>query len=207
MQVDAFDLRGAAERLREAASRGCADAEIASLYVRGLVDAREAFRQGAAPAWLAPVRNAIAALEKMAQARPGPAEIARLTLHAAAAAAQSERDEMALYLEHATTMELVQRAAGKPGAPLVSAFEAAGDLQLQVHRYAEARRAYRQAADHVGMTPRVLAGLARVAARLNETADACLGYRRLIEGWGARTASPAEISEARTYLRQTACVR
>jgi hypothetical protein len=95
----------------------------------------------------------------------GPAEIARLVLLAAAAAAQSERDEMAVYLTHAVEMESLQRAAGQPGAPGLSALEAAGDLWLQVYRYDEARAAYERAAREIGMTPRVKAGLARLEGR------------------------------------------
>ena len=145
-----------------------ADVDVGALYVRGLELARAAFEQGAPPESLVPVREAIAALGNMSQERPGPAEIARLTLQAAAAAAQSERGEMALYLEHATQMERLQFEAGQPGAPAVSAHEAAGDLWLQLFGYENAVRAYLRAAEYVGMTPRVRDGLARARARLGE---------------------------------------
>ena len=200
-----FDVLPAAELLRTAVEHGCASAEVAALYMRGLVDAREAFRQGGAPASLAPVRQVIASLKAMAQTRPGPAEIARLVLDAAAAAAQSERDEMRLYLESAMAMEVLQRAAGQPGAPVVTAVEMAGDLWLQVHRYDDARRAYTAAATQVGMTRRVAAGLGRAVARLNDAAAACAAYRTLLARWEARQAEPPEITEARTYLRRPAC--
>src|SRR5688572_17349765 len=84
------DLSPSADALRDAVSRGCADAEVGALYLQGLVDARDAFRQGAPPESLVSVHKAIASLERLGQGRPGPAEIARLILHAAAAAAQSE---------------------------------------------------------------------------------------------------------------------
>lgn len=200
-----FDLPGAAEHLRTAVAAGCTNAQVAALYVGGLVDSREAFKQGGPPESLAPVRRAIVSLEAIGQNRPGPAEIARLMLHAAAAAAESERDEMRLYLETAVQMESLQRAGGLPGAPLVSAAEMAGDLWLQVHRYEDARRAYTAAAEQVGLTRRVTAGRARAAARLNEAASACANYRRLLGGWSVRQAEPPEIIEARTYLAQPAC--
>lgn len=200
-----FDVAGAAERLEGAAARGCGSAEVAALYVRGLVDAREAFRQGGSPESLAPVRQAITSLARIAQGRAGPAEIARLMLHAAAAAAQSERDELRLYLESALRMEALHRAAGQPGAPVIAAAETAGDLWLQVHRYEEARRAYLQASEQAGLTPRTLAGLARVAARLNDTAAACAGFRQLLGVWGSRWALPAEIVEAYMYLTEAKC--
>jgi tetratricopeptide (TPR) repeat protein len=139
---------------------------VEAIYMKGLADARAAFEKGAPPESLAPVREAIAALLKISQERPGQAEIARLTLQAAAAGAQSERDEMALYLDQATRMEVLQRDARQPGAPGVSALEVAGDLWLQVFRYDEAIKAYERAAQYLGETPRIRDSLARARARL-----------------------------------------
>lgn len=146
--------------------------QVESLYVKGLADARAAFAKGAPPESLVPVREAIAALAKISRERPGSAEIARLTLQAAAAGAQSEDDEMALYLEQATQMERLQFETGQPGAPVVSAHEVAGDLWLQLFRYAAAEGAYLRAAEYVGMTPRIREGLARARARLKDTPSA-----------------------------------
>ena len=201
VRAEEFDVAGAADRMRKAASGECATAEVAALYLRGLVDAREAFRQGAPPESLVPVREAIASLQANALSRPGPAEIARLLLQAAAAAAQSERDEMALYLDAAGQMEALQRAAGQPGAPVLGSLEVAGDLWLQVFRYADARRNYVQAAEQGRGTLRVLAGLARTAARLDLEETACAEHRTLLDRWGTREAEPPEIGDARTYLR------
>lgn len=195
-----FDVAGASNLLRMAAERGDAGAQVGSLYLRGLQDAREAFRRGGAADTLAPVREAIASLETIAKGRPGSAEIARLMLQAAAAAAQSERDEMRLYLDTAVRMESLQRAAGLPGAPLVTAAETAGDLWLQVHRYDDARQAYADAAERVGSTLRILAGRARAARGLNDAAGACAAYRALQDAWGARPGLPLEIAEARVYV-------
>jgi hypothetical protein len=195
-----FDVGGAVTLLEASASQGDASAPIPLLYLRGLIAAREAFREGGAPDALAPVRGSITALGALSKGQPGEAEIARLVLQAAAAAAQSERDEMRLYIESATQMEVVQRAAGQRGAPLVSAAEVAGDLWLQVSRYEDARAAYTAAAEHVGFTPRILSGLARAARRLSDMAAACAAYQRLVDAWGARPAAPAEIVEARAYL-------
>ena len=138
-----------------------AQPDVAAHYQAGLAAAEEAYRLGGSDESLAPVHEAIAALGRMSASQPGPAEIARLVLVAAAAAAQSEREEMGAFLTHAVEMELLQRAAGQPGAPLVSALEAAGDLWLRVHRYDDAKRAYERAAEVLGMTPRIKAGLAR----------------------------------------------
>ena len=202
-----FDLPVAARQLRSAVAQGCASAEVGALFLQGLVDAREAFRQGGTPASLVPVRQAIASLDMLAKERQGPAGIARLTLYAAAAAAQSERDEMRLYLEAAMRMELLQRAANQPGAPLITPAEVADDLWLQVHGYQEAWQSYVTASQQVGPVLRVLAGIARATARLNDAASACGAFRSLVEEWGVRQAEPPEIGEARAYLRRPACMR
>ena len=133
------------------------------MYVRGWEAAQAAARVGGSRESLAPVREAIATLERMAAGAHGPAEIARYVLTAAADAAQDERDEMAIFIEHAVTLERMQLDAHQPGAPAITAHEAAGDLWLQVHRYEDAQRAYEHAKSVIGSTPRIESGLARVA--------------------------------------------
>ena len=195
-----FDLPGASDLLRVTADRGDRGAEVGLIYIRGLVAAREAFREGGTAAALAPVREAIESLGTIAQGRRGSAEIARLVLQAAAAAAQSEREEMRLYLETAVQMELVQGAAGLPGAPLVTAAEIAGDLWFRVGRYEDAQVAYTEAADRTGSSLRILAGLGRSASRLKDVLAACASYGSFLDTWGPRPGLPAEVVEARTYV-------
>ena len=200
VRTEEFDLDGALDLLPVAAARGDSRARAAAVYLRGLVDARESFRQGGSAESLKPVHEAIAALGDLSQGRPGAAEIARLMLHAAAAAAQSERDEMRLYIESATQMEALQQTAGFDGAPLVPAAELAGELWLQVHQYEAAQEAYQEASARAGENLRTRAGLARVARRLNDRTSACSAYRKLIGTWGGRPGLPLEIAEARAYL-------
>ena len=200
-----FDLPGAMELLRVTAARGDAGSEVGLIYLRGLVDVREAFEDGGSVAALTPVYGAIEALATLSQGRRGSAEIARLVLQAAAAAAQSERDEMRLYLETAIQMELIQSAAGLPGAPLVSATEIAGDLWLQVDRYEDARQVYEDAADRVGPSLRNMVGSARASRRLKDVLAACTSYGALLETWGSRPGAPSEIAEAQTYI-DTVCM-
>jgi hypothetical protein len=164
-RVQAFDLPGAAARVRDPAAGDCELTQVAAWYLGGLSAALEAYKQGGSQESLAPVRDAIGALEKISGQRPGVPEIARLVLIAAAAAAQSERDEMSAFLTHALAMESLQFMAGEPGAPVLSAHEVAGELWLQVHRFEDARTAFERAAAQVGTTPRITAGLARAAAR------------------------------------------
>jgi hypothetical protein len=195
-----FDLSGAAVQLEAQSVGACDTARVAMLYARGLIAAQEAFRQGGPPESLAPVRQAMAALDSVSKGRPGSAAVARLVLQAATAAAQSELDEMRLYLESAIQMESLQREAGQPGAPLVSAAETAGDLWLQVHRYEDAWRAYFEARALVGATARVLAGIGRTAQRLQDMDTACAAFHQLLESWGARPTRPSQIAEASAYI-------
>jgi tetratricopeptide (TPR) repeat protein len=202
---ESFNLGGAADIFFVAAGHWCIDAEIAGHYLRGLGAAREAYRAGGSPESLVPVRLAIAAIDARAQYAPATAAIARAVLLAAAAAAQSERDEMSLFLDHAARLEAVQLEAGQPSLPIATAHDVAGDLWLQVHRYEEAQRAYERALQRVGSTPRVMLGLARSAARLADTAAACAYYRKLLAWWDTRRDQPAEIAEARAFVSQPGC--
>jgi hypothetical protein len=200
-----FDLAGAALRLQSAVMAGCADAEVPSIYVRGWMAARDAYRSGGSVDSLLPVRNAIQLLRARAQGSADPGQIAAFVLEAAMAASQSERDDLSLLIEHAVQLEGVRLSAGLPGLPIVTAHEAAGDLWLQVYRYDEARRAYARAADKVGVTPRITLGMARVAARVDARATACTQYRALLASWKGAGPEPPEISEARTFLTGGAC--
>lgn len=204
-QAAAFDPSGAAARLETAALGGCGEAETASLYLRGLQAARDAYGQGGDVTSLLRVKNVIARLEARASSRTGSAEVARLVLLAAVSAAQSEREEMAVFLEHAVRTEAIHLQAGERGAPIHTAHEAAGDLWLQVHRYEQARLAYEAAVDYVGASPRLALSLARVSVRLEDMANACDEYRTVLGLWGQRADAPPEITEARDYLRRRVC--
>ena len=197
-----FDLKSATTRLAEGIE--CPEIAVAYWYVHGLIAARDAYRYGGSAESLEPVKLAIKQLESRS---PGSsaAEIAQVVLQAASAAAQSEREEMGLLLEHALNLEKQARAGGQPGAPIVSAFEVTGDLWLQVHRFEDAHRAYVAASAQVGSTRRITLGLARTAFRLGELPAACEHYRILISGWPKSGGEPPELGEARTFLRRAEC--
>lgn len=148
------------------------DADVAAAYARGWAAAEAAYAAGGSPESLAPVNEAIAELEGLTR-RAVTAQIASNVLLAAVAAAQNERDQMAIFLAHAKQIESLQITAKQPGAPNLTAHEAAGDLWLRVHRYEEARQAYLDAFKTIGPTPRTLLGLARADARLKDGPGAC----------------------------------
>ena len=142
-------------------------ADVETVYLRGWEAAREAARVGGTPESLAPVHLAIALLERIAGGAHGPAEIGHYVLKAAADAAQDERDEMAIFLAHAIDLERRQIDAGQPGAPGITAHEAAGELWMRVRRYEDALRAYEHAKSVVGTTPLIEAGLVRAREAMN----------------------------------------
>lgn len=205
-RVDAFDLAGAAQRLQAAVMSGCTDAVLPSVYLRGWIAARDAYRVGGSPESLRAVSQSIGMLQDMG--KTGPAQIAALVLQAGAAAAQSERDDLALMINYAVELEDRNLTAKRPALPMITAHEAAGDLWLQVHRYDDARRAYTKAAERVGVTPRITLGLARLAVRIDALATACTQYQSLVTSWKAKAPlegarggpEPPELSEARTFL-------
>lgn len=204
-RADAFDLAGAADASEAAVRAGCADAGLTALYLRGWIAARDAYRFGGSPESLAPVQQILDRIDTSAFASSGEAEIVRFVLRAAMAAAQSERDTLALLIGHAMDLESRRRSAGLRGAPIMTAHEAAGDLWLQVHRFEDARRAYTRAADQVSRTARVVLGLARTAVRLSDIPAACEEYARLATAPSTAATLPSEIAEARTFVQQHAC--
>jgi hypothetical protein len=198
-RADVFDLRGAMQRLEAAITAGCPSAQVQATYLRGWLAARDAYRAGGSPESLTDVDAAVASLSAAGE------KLAAYVLQAAVAAAQSERESLSLFIEQAVQLEAVRLSAGLTGAPIITAHEAAGDLWLQVHRYEDARRAFRLAGERVGTTRRVTLGLARSAMRLKDLPEACRQYRTLDAGWREPGTEPQEIVEAREFLRASAC--
>ena len=98
-------------------------------------------------------------------------------------------------------------ARGGMGAPVVSAHEAAGQLWLRVHRFADAAAAYDAAVEQMGAMPRIMLGRARVAVRLGDPGTACAMYRRLAERSPRESTAETDVREARAYLRRAECSR
>lgn len=204
-RADAFDLPGALELVR--AADACDEAAGGAEYLEGILGSAEAVKQGGTMDSLREVRSATNALSRRAEAGDRRWEAASLALRAVAAASQSERGEMAIYLAEATRVEGLLLAAKLPGAPFITAHELAGDLWLQIHQFEDARAAYEKAAALVGRTGRVRIGLARAADRLQQTAAACAEYRSFLGWWESakRPTTPAEITEARSRLSALGC--
>lgn len=198
-----FQTAEAIAALDATAKAGC-DVSASLTYLRGLLAAQAAATKGGDNESLEPVRAAAATLEAEGPSG-GPAEISSLILRAAAAAAQSERDEMAVFLAQALQLERARGARGASGAPVLSAHDVAGELWLQVHRYDEAAAAF-LVARAVGTSPRVAVGLARARARDKRVSEACDAYRDVEEVAAAIPGvMKAELAEARAFLGQPSC--
>ncbi len=177
-------IEPAAAALLDAAQRqpGCAALGVAALVVRGWEQARELVRVAGAPSELGPVNDSLRQLDRVRDTDV-PAAVRRqvdygeAAIRAAVAASQDEREEMAVFLEHAAALSAAALPVDRPAWPL-AIDEAAGELWLEVDRFAEARDALERAVRPSG-TARSWLALARVRQRLGDRAGACDAYRRL----------------------------
>jgi tetratricopeptide (TPR) repeat protein len=188
-------------------SASCPTLELTRLAVSGWFEARALAAFGGAAEKLGPVRAVLEGLEKLAPEPGAPplqreafalqVEYAQTSLKAAIAAAQDERPEMELLLEHAR--DLVQRLEKRatravwprPFNILV------GELWFEVDRYDEARAAYERAVQSDGSAA-ALVGLARAQARLGRVEQACATYKRARDvGAALREAAKADLARCR----------
>lgn len=122
---------------------GCAALLVARWTVTGWREARAAAPKGGSPESLAGAREALEHLRGIDAGPPGEYAVAALT--AAMAAAQDERPEMRVYLEHARSIALRLEALDAGPVWPLPIDELEGELWLEVDRYREACAAYRRA--------------------------------------------------------------
>jgi hypothetical protein len=116
-----------------------------------------------------------------------------VAIRAAVSAAQEEREEMALFLDHARDLSKQMALAGAPAQWPVPIDELEGELWLEVDRFAEARDAYQRATKSTG-SPNAWIGLARASDRLGDTIAACAAYTRARATPGLPTTAELEVS-------------
>ena len=150
-----------------------AEREIQRIALEGWTAARAIAVRGGAVELLGPVNIRLRELDTFPNLSARYAEIA---IRAAVSAAQEERDELGLLLEHARDLSTQMGAgAGKPAEWPVPIDELEGELWLEVDRFAEARDAF-QRATRTRPTPNAWIGLARAADRLGDRVTACQSY-------------------------------
>lgn len=196
------DFDAAAEQLRVAVTSApaCVDLSVAAWSTRGWIAALAAGDRGGTAEALAEVTRAREVVGPLGPAVSAAAYAGAL-LQAAAAAAQDERDEMAVWIEHARDLS-GRLATGTPAPrwPLPIDW-AEGELWYQVDDFERAEAAFmRVLAD--GESPAAWRGLARARDRRGNRRGACEAYRRVLDR--ATDLGPALAAEARGYLRMCA---
>jgi tetratricopeptide (TPR) repeat protein len=149
------------------------DRDVQRIAMEGWRAARAIAPKGGALELLGPINVRLKELDEI----PGmPARYAETAIRAAVSAAQEEREEMALLLEHARSLSDLLELAGTPAVWPLPIDELEGELWLEVDRFPEARDAYERATK-LKPTPNAWIGLARAADKLGDVVTACLAYR------------------------------
>ena len=149
-----------------------ADAAIQRAAMEGWRAARALAPKGGPVELLGPVNVRLKELDEIGGMR---ARYADAAIRAAVAAAQEEREELALRLEHARSLSDLLALAGPPAEWPLPIDELEGELWFEVDRFTESRDAYLRATK-LKPTPNAWIGLARASDKLGDTASACRAY-------------------------------
>lgn len=155
--------------------RAAPEADVQRAAMEGWNAARALAPKGGAVDLLGPVNVRLKELDGMPNTSARYAEVA---IRAAVSAAQEERDEMQLFLDHASDLAKQMALAGTPARYPLPIDELAGELWLEVDRFAESRDAYRRATE-TAPTPNAWVGLARASDKLGDLVAACAAYTRV----------------------------
>jgi hypothetical protein len=168
-----------------------AEQEIQRIALEGWTAARAVANRGGAVELLGPVNIRLKELDTFPNLSARYAEIA---IRAAVSAAQEERDELGLLLEHARDLSRqMGTGAGKPPEWPVPVDELEGELWLEVDRFTEAVAAF-QRATQIRPSPNAWIGLARAADRLGDRVTACQAYQTVQGTKSLPTSVELEIS-------------
>ena len=149
------------------------DRDVQRVAMEGWKAARAIAPKGGALELLGPVNVRLKELDEI---KGMAARYAETAIRAAVSAAQEEREEMALLLEHARSLsDLMGVGGGTPPEWPLPIDELEGELWFEVDRFPEARDAFERATK-VKPTPNAWIGLARASDRLGDTVTACRAY-------------------------------
>ena len=166
------------------------DREVQRAAMEGWTAARALAPKGGAIELLGPVNLRLRELDTFPHMSARYAEVA---IRAAVSAAQEERDEMALLLEHARDLSNQMSINASPAQWPLPIDELEGELWFEVDRFTEARDAYLRATQ-IKATPNAWIGLARANDRLGDVAAACRAYAAAKSTPGLPTSVDLEIS-------------
>lgn len=166
------------------------EADVRRVAMEGWNAARALAPKGGAIDLLGPVNVRLKELDAMPNTSARYAEVA---IRAAISAAQEERDEMQLFLDHAGDLSKQMALAGTPARFPLPIDELAGELWLEVDRFEESRDAYRRATENAP-TPNAWVGLARASDKLGDLVAACAAYTRVTATQGLPPTVELEVS-------------
>ena len=172
-------------------------------YLRGWIAARDAYRAGGSPESLKTCRCRSCGVERGRRDGGRVCPSGRRCRRA-----ERARQPCRCSSSRQSSSSRFGLSAGLPGAPVITAHEAAGDLWLQVHRYEDARRAYQRAAERLGPTRRDHARPGARRRRDSRTSRRRAGNTvRSSAAWKVSGPEPQEIIEARRFLGgRRACI-
>ncbi len=192
--------RAMAEYMHDAAAAAGCDADpVVCTFIHGYAAARLASPEAKA-GLIAEAGDCARQLQGAVSNPVSVAELYRVFVRAAMAAAQEETPELDLLITHAVSLEKRLRESGQMDVPLQPATEIAGDLWLQVNRYDTARQAYRATLEDWPHRPASLLGIARASVELHDDAAAKEAYRALLDLWPNADPTRPELLEAKRAL-------
>lgn len=180
----------AALLLFQSSSAPAADRDLQRIATEGWLAARALAPKGGALELLGPVNASLKQLDEIPTTSARYAEVA---IRAAVSAAQEERDEMALFLEHARALSQQMTVAGAPPKWPLPIDELEGELWFEVDRFPEARAAFERATKTTP-TPNGWIGLARSADKLGDLVEACRAYTAVKGTAGLPSSVDLEVS-------------
>lgn len=198
--VLAGETSAAVAQLRRGADAhpGCALLALGALTLDAWHAAQEAGRVGGTAESLAATRRVIATVDASAHPGATPETYAAAVLHGAAAAAQDERDELRVWIEHARLTASRMALAGDRAVWPLSPDLAEGTLWMQVDDYEQAEAAF-TAAVAVRESAVAWAGVARARDRRGNKKGACAAFRKVTALVPEAFRKGALATEARGY--------
>jgi tetratricopeptide (TPR) repeat protein len=123
-------------------------------------------------------------------------EAAALAAHAAGDTAGAVRE-----MEAAVAIEDGIDSLSQPPYPIVPAHELYGSMLMEMGRYADARKHFEETLRRTPGRPKAIAGIARAAEAMGDTAAARAQYTRLADLWKSADADRPELQAARRFLQ------
>ena len=186
-------MRAGDSSLQDRLDGDCAEITLARLALQGWADARALAPEGGPVVLLGPVHGTIDRLAAFKNSELDlEAQYAQTAIRAAIAAAQDERPEMELLLDHARDLSERLARRGRRAVWPRPFNLLAGELWFEVDRFETARLAFERAVKS-DPSPIALVGLARAYARLENRPEACRTYARV------QNAASALAEEARAF--------